>query len=85
MSDLLRFSRFHALDSVRLYKLRSNGTWRHLWSSRVDRFTLREVCARYGTGRYLIRVEQTTKISRLKCHITGGQILTRRPWTVQWD
>lgn len=85
MSHLLRFSRFHAWGSVHLYKLRSNGTWRHLWSSRLDRFTLGEMCKRYGTGRYLIRVEQSTKVSRLKCRITGGQVLTRRPWKVQWD
>lgn len=85
MSHLLRFSRFHAWGSVRLYKLRSNGTWRHLWSSGLDRFTLGEMCKRYGAGRYLIRVEQSMKVSRLKCRVTGGQVLTRRPWKVQWD
>ncbi|MGE0470917.1 MAG: hypothetical protein AB7L09_14985 [Nitrospira sp.] len=85
MSDLLRFSRFHALDTVLLYKLKPKGRWRPLQYSRVDQFTLREVCERYGTGRYLIRVQQGTKVSRLKCRITGGQVLRRRPWKVQWD
>ncbi len=85
MSDLLRSSRFHPWDPVHLYKLRLNGSWRHLWCSRVDRFTLGELCQRYGTGRYLIRVGHRIRVSRLKCRITGGQVLTRRPWKVQWD
>lgn len=85
MSDLFRSSRFHPWDPVHLHKLRSNGAWRPLAYSRVGQFTLRKVCKRYGTGRYLIRVQQRTKVSRLKCRITGGQVLTRRPWKVQWD
>jgi hypothetical protein len=85
MTNLLNFSQFCGSDIVFLYKLRSNGTWRHLWCSRVDQFTLGEVCKRYGTGRYLIRIGQKAKVSRLKCRITGGQVLTRRPWKVQWD
>ena len=85
MSVLLRFSQFHTSDTVLLYKLRSNGAWRPLAYSRVGQFTLRKVCKRYGTGRYLIRVQQRTKVSRLKCRITGGQVHTRRPWKVQWE
>lgn len=85
MTDLMSFSQFCGSDIVILYKQRSSGMWRPLAYSRVDRFTLRKVCKRYGSGRYLIRVQQGTKVSRLKCRITGGQVLTRRPWKVQWD
>jgi len=85
MSDLLRFTLFHPLDLVLLYKLRPNSTWRSLGYSQVDQFTLAGLCEQYGTGRYMIRVRRGTKFTRLKCRITGGQVSTGQPWKVQWD
>lgn len=72
MPHVLRSSRFHAWDSVRLYKLRSNGTWRHLWDSRVDRFTLEEVCKRHGTVPDPCRTEDGGVSSEVSHHGWAG-------------
>ncbi len=85
MSDLVSFSQFYGSDIVILYKRRSSGTWRRLVRCRVRRFNFTRMCEGFGTGRYLIRVVQRTNVVRLKCRITGGQVLMRRPWAVHRD
>ncbi len=85
MPDLISFSRFCASDIVMLYKRRLTGTWRRLVRRRVYRFNFTRMCERFGTGRYLIRVVHRKGVSHQRCRITGGQVLTRRPWKVHYD
>ena len=85
MSNLPHGSRVNASDTVELYKGRSNSTWRLVARKTVVQFTVLQMCDRFGTGRYLLRVVQSARAYHLTCRVTGGQVITRQTWKVCWD